>query len=101
MADRLGEWTWTGVYSLVALAGLVLIVRGYGLARLDPLVLYTPPYIARIRHSMNTGLPTGNKRFRREIESALSARPGTGQCGRPGNNKDQLNVSDPIFLVQN
>jgi uncharacterized membrane protein len=43
MLARLGEGTWKGLYALVALAGLVLIVQGYGLARLDPVVLYTPP----------------------------------------------------------
>lgn len=43
MALRLGEWTWKGLYGLLALVGLVLIIRGYGLARLDPVILYTPP----------------------------------------------------------
>jgi uncharacterized membrane protein len=43
MAGRLGEWTWKGLYSVVAVAGLALIVWGYGLARLEPVVLYTPP----------------------------------------------------------
>ena len=31
------------VYSLLSLAGLILIVRGYAEARLDPEVLYFPP----------------------------------------------------------
>ena len=48
MAGRLGEWTWKGVYGLLALAGLLLIVRGYGLARMDPVVLYTPPQVLRL-----------------------------------------------------
>jgi len=43
MAARMGEWTWKGMYSLVALCGLVLIVWGYGTARLDPTFLYMPP----------------------------------------------------------
>jgi uncharacterized membrane protein len=34
---------WKAVYGLVSLAGLVLIVQGYGAARLDPVVLYAPP----------------------------------------------------------
>ncbi|HNP35232.1 MAG TPA: NnrU family protein [Woeseiaceae bacterium] len=38
--SRLG---WAAFYSLVSLVGLYLIVRGYGTARLDPVVLYTPP----------------------------------------------------------
>ncbi len=40
---RYGENAWKGVYSLVSLVGLVLIVWGYGLSRLDPVVLYSPP----------------------------------------------------------
>jgi uncharacterized membrane protein len=43
MHTRLGENGWKGLYSLVSLAGLVLIVWGYGLSRLDPVVLYSPP----------------------------------------------------------
>ena len=36
-----------------------------------------------IRQSINTGLPTGNDRFRREIEQALSVKMGHGTRGRP------------------
>jgi uncharacterized membrane protein len=43
MVQRLGLMTWQGIYSAVALVGFVLIVWGYGLARQDPTVLYTPP----------------------------------------------------------
>ena len=43
MVARIGEWPWKGIYSLVAIVGFVLIVWGYGLARGDPVVLYTPP----------------------------------------------------------
>jgi uncharacterized membrane protein len=43
MADALGEWTWKGLYAVVAMAGFALIVWGYGLARRSPLVLYVPP----------------------------------------------------------
>jgi len=43
MAVRLGEWPWKGLYSLVALAGLILLVQGYSHARLSAPVLYTPP----------------------------------------------------------
>ena len=43
MVAQLGERTWQGLYSLLAIAGFVLMVRGYGIARLDPLVLYSPP----------------------------------------------------------
>jgi uncharacterized membrane protein len=43
MAGRLGEGPWQGIYSLLSLAGVVLIVWGYGLARQEPVVLYAPP----------------------------------------------------------
>ena len=39
--------------------------------------------IAHIRESICSGLPTGNDRFRREIEQALSIRLGQGKRGRP------------------
>lgn len=48
VAARLGEWTWKGLYSVIAIAGLVLIVWGYDLARQEPVVLYLPP--AWLRH---------------------------------------------------
>ena len=40
---RLGEKRWKGWYSLVALAGLGLIIWGYTLARQQPQLLWTPP----------------------------------------------------------
>ena len=40
---RLGEGGWKGLYSAVSLVGLILIVWGYGLSRLDPVVLWDPP----------------------------------------------------------
>ena len=43
MVSDMGEWPWKGLYSLVAIVGFVLVVWGYGLARIDPVVLYTPP----------------------------------------------------------
>ncbi len=43
MAVRLGEQQWKGLVGLVSIAGFVLLVWGYGQARLDPLVLYVPP----------------------------------------------------------
>ena len=39
--------------------------------------------IDHIRNSARTGLPTGNNRFREEIEKALSCRLGYGKRGRP------------------
>lgn len=41
-AAQLGP-KWRGVYSLVALVGLVLIIYGYGQARHAPIVVYVPP----------------------------------------------------------
>jgi uncharacterized membrane protein len=43
MVAKVGEWPWKGLYALLSLVGFVLIVWGYGFARLDPVVLYTPP----------------------------------------------------------
>lgn len=40
---KLGEGPYKGLYSLVSLLGLVLVIWGYGLARQEPVVLYTPP----------------------------------------------------------
>lgn len=38
-----GEKPWKGVYSLVSIAGFVLVVVGYGLARQSPVVLWPQP----------------------------------------------------------
>lgn len=43
LQSSLGEGPFKGLYSVIALIGLVLIVVGYGAARLEPTVLYTPP----------------------------------------------------------
>ena len=40
---RMGEMRWKGLYSLLSIAGFVLLVWGYGLARQAPLPLWTPP----------------------------------------------------------
>lgn len=44
----LGEGAWKGLYTLVSIAGFALLIYGYGLARQQPVVLYTPP--AAMRH---------------------------------------------------
>jgi uncharacterized membrane protein len=47
---RLAAWSegrWKGLYSLVSLAGLVLTVIGYGMARATPLDLWQPPVFTR------------------------------------------------------
>ncbi len=41
--ERMGEAAFKGLYSLLSLVGLVLIVYGYGAARMDPTPLYTAP----------------------------------------------------------
>jgi uncharacterized membrane protein len=43
MIARVGEKPWKGVYALLSIAGFVLLVWGYGLARQSPVVLWTPP----------------------------------------------------------
>jgi uncharacterized membrane protein len=43
MAAKLGDKPWKGLYSLVAIVGFVLMLRGYGQTRLDPDLLYTTP----------------------------------------------------------
>jgi uncharacterized membrane protein len=40
---RLGEGTWKGLYSAASLAGFVLVVWGFAQARLDPVLLWSPP----------------------------------------------------------
>ena len=47
MIQRLGDGPWKGVYSLASAVGLVLIVWGYGLSRLDPVILWDPPIWTR------------------------------------------------------
>jgi uncharacterized membrane protein len=45
---RLGEGRWKGLFSLVSFAGLILIIFGFGAARIYPVLLYAPP--AWLRH---------------------------------------------------
>lgn len=44
---RVGELTWKGVYSVLSIAGFVLLVWGYGQARGVGVVLYDPPLVSR------------------------------------------------------
>ena len=44
---RRGAGPWKGLYTLVSLLGFGLIVWGYGLARQQPVALWTPPLWAR------------------------------------------------------
>lgn len=43
MVDRIGEWTWKGIYSLVSICGFILIVWGYDVTRYDSALVYSPP----------------------------------------------------------
>jgi uncharacterized membrane protein len=40
---RLGEMRWKAIYSLLSLAGLGLVIWGFGLARAEPTILWLPP----------------------------------------------------------
>jgi uncharacterized membrane protein len=44
---RLGTGAWKGLYSVGSLVAFALIVGGYAAARLDPVVLYEPPFWLR------------------------------------------------------
>lgn len=43
MIGKMGVMPWQGIYSLLSIAGFVMIVYGFGLARMHPVVLYTTP----------------------------------------------------------
>jgi uncharacterized membrane protein len=43
IAAQWGELPWKAAYSVIAIAGFILMVWGYGLARQDPTILYSPP----------------------------------------------------------
>ena len=44
---RLSERKWKAMYTILSLAGFALLVWGYGQARLDPVVLWSPPVWTR------------------------------------------------------
>ncbi|MCQ0986597.1 NnrU family protein [Jiella marina] len=48
MLERFGEARFKGIYSILSLIGVVMVVHGYGLARMEQSALYTPP--AGLRH---------------------------------------------------
>ena len=47
--ERLGAKPWKAVYALVSLVGLALLVWGYGVARQQPVQLWSPP--VGLRHA--------------------------------------------------
>jgi uncharacterized membrane protein len=46
--ERIGAKPWKGLYALASLAGFVLLVWGFGVARQQPMQLWSPP--AGMRH---------------------------------------------------
>lgn len=48
MVARMGALPWKAVYALLSIVGFTLLVYGYGLARQQPVVLWSPP--AFVRH---------------------------------------------------
>ncbi len=54
MRARLGDNGWKGLYSLLSIAGFVMIVWGYGLARQQPVALWEPMTWARHLASLLT-----------------------------------------------
>ena len=45
--SAMGEGPWKGIYSLVSLAGLLLLIWGYAMARPEAEILYVPPVWTR------------------------------------------------------
>lgn len=44
---KLGEGPWKGIYTLVSLIGFGLIIWGFGMARAEPVVIWSPPVWTR------------------------------------------------------
>jgi uncharacterized membrane protein len=51
---RIGEGPWKGIYSVLSIAGFVLLVWGFGEARQHPLLLYVPPLWLRHANALFT-----------------------------------------------
>jgi uncharacterized membrane protein len=49
LVASMGAATWKGLYSLVSLGGLLLMISGYSVLRLEPHLVYVPP--AGLRHA--------------------------------------------------
>ena len=47
MIGRLGEISWKALFALLSIAGFGLVVRGFGLARQQPLESWWPPFFMR------------------------------------------------------
>ncbi len=46
-AKRIGAAPWQGLYSIISIAGFVLLIIGYGAARTTPIVIYQSPFWLR------------------------------------------------------
>lgn len=51
---RLGLKKWRGLYSLISIVGFVLLIYGFGQARLQPVLLYVPPMWLRHLNALFT-----------------------------------------------
>jgi uncharacterized membrane protein len=51
---KIGEGGWKGLYAVVSIAGFVLIVWGFGLARQQPTLLYAPPMALKHANALFT-----------------------------------------------
>ena len=51
---RIGERPWKGIYSLLSIAGFVLLIWGFGQARQHPQLLYVPPLWLRHANALFT-----------------------------------------------
>lgn len=54
--SRLGEMPWKGIYSAVSIIGFALIIWGFGIARQQPVVLWSPPVAMKHLNSLFTVL---------------------------------------------
>jgi len=43
LAKKMGPLAWRAIYSVVSIAGFLLIIHGYAVARLSPVVIWQPP----------------------------------------------------------
>ncbi|MEO0318936.1 MAG: hypothetical protein RL404_2613 [Pseudomonadota bacterium] len=43
MIARLGKHAWRGLISVLSLVGFVMLIKGYDVARMNPIALYEPP----------------------------------------------------------
>jgi uncharacterized membrane protein len=51
---RVGAGPWKGIYALVSIAGFVVLIWGFGLARANPVALYTPAVWLKHANSLFT-----------------------------------------------